>query len=506
MSAINAAELLRRAAERQPGKTAIIWEDGQLSYGELLRRIDRLSHALAALRVGKGDRVAILFHNGPRFVESWWASVQLGAIAVPLSTRALPAELKATIADAQAAAVLAGAEFLPAIADLRPELPSVRAVVGHAGKPPAGIFSYEDLVQGDKLAPPRAEIGLGDPCAIYYTAGTTGASKGAVRSHLSVTWGLGAVGSRIRHDEVYLGRAPMYHTGGSLTGPFGALAAGATLVSMRSFDARTLLEAVERHRVTRLYVHPTLVANALFDELDRKAYDLSSVRYLQWTAGPLPESTRAAILERFPGLPLETTYGMTEVSNIASYEYPGSGPLKPANCVGFGPPGTQLGIEDEAGQTLAAGHSGEIVVRSPTAMSGYWRDPATTAKVLVDGWLHTGDLGHLDGEGFLHLAGRQKDAIVTAGETVHASEVESVLANLPGVAEAAVIGLPDPKWGEAVTAVVVSSLAEADIIAACRAQLPGYKCPKRIIFVQSIPRNGIGKVLKRELVARYSGS
>ena len=360
------------------------------------------------------------------------------------------------------------------------------------------------MVHGGTLAPPRAEIALDDPCAIYYTAGTTGASKGAVRSHLSVTWGLGTLGSRIRHDEVYLGRAPMYHTGGSLTGPFGALAAGATLVSMRSFDARALLEAVERHRVTRLYLHPTLVANAIFEELDRETYDLRSVRYLQWTAGPLPEATRGAILERFPGLPLETTYGMTEVSNIASYEYPGAGPLKPANCVGFGPPGSQLDILDEAGLPLAAGEAGEIVVRSPTAMSGYWRDPATTAQVLVDGWLRTGDLGHLDDEGFLHLAGRQKDAIVTAGETVHASEVESVLANLPGLAEAAVIGLPDATWGEAVTAVVVGSLPEADIVAACRAKLPGYKCPKRIIFAESIPRNGIGKVLKRELIARYS--
>ncbi|MFI5266858.1 MAG: class I adenylate-forming enzyme family protein, partial [Chloroflexota bacterium] len=391
------------------------------------------------------------------------------------------------------------------IAELRQDLPSVRAVVGHADKPPTGMFSYEDLVQGDKLAPPRADIALADPCAIYYTAGTTGTSKGAVRSHLSVTWGLGTLGTRIRHDEVYLGRAPMYHTGGSLTGPFGALAAGATLVSMRSFDARALLEAVERHHVTRLYLHPTLVANAVFDELDRRTYDLSSVRYLQWTAGPLPEATRATILERFPSLPLETTYGMTEVSNIASYEYPGRGVLKPANCVGFGPPGSQLGIVDDAGKPLEAGQSGEIVVRSPTAMSGYWRDPTTTAQVLVDGWLHTGDLGHLDEEGFLHLAGRQKDAIVTAGETVHASEVESVLANLAGLTEAAVIGLPDAKWGEAVTAIVVGSLPEANIMAACRAALPGYKCPKRIIFAQSIPRNGIGKVLKRELVARYSG-
>jgi acyl-CoA synthetase (AMP-forming)/AMP-acid ligase II len=504
MSVINAAQLLRRAAERQPAKAAIIWEDGQLSYAELLRRVDRLSHALAALRVGKGDRVAILFHNGPRFIESWWASVQLGAIAVPLSTRALAAELKAAIDDAQAAAVVADAEFLPALADLRRELPSVHAMIGHADRPPAGVFSYEDLVQGDALAPPRAEVGLADPCAIYYTAGTTGTSKGAVRSHLSVTWGLGTLGSRIRHDEVYLGRAPMYHTGGSLTGPFAALAAGATLVSMRSFDARALLAAVERHRVTRLYLHPTLVANAIFDELDRRAYDLSSVRYLQWTAGPLPEATRSTILERFPRLPLETTYGMTEVSNIASHEYPGSGALKAANCVGFGPPGSQLGIVDEAGKPVDRGQSGEIVVCSPTAMSGYWRDPATTAQVLVDGWLHTGDLGHLDEEGFLYLAGRQKDAIVTAGETVHASEVESVLANLAGLREVAVIGLPDPKWGEAVTAVVIGSLAEAEIMAACRAALPGYKCPKRIIFAESLPRNGIGKILKRELVARYA--
>jgi acyl-CoA synthetase (AMP-forming)/AMP-acid ligase II len=505
MQTIHAAELLRRGAARNPGKTAIIWEEGQLTYGELLRRVDRLSHALTALRIGRGDRVAVLLHNGPQFVESWWAAAQLGAVAVPLSTRALPAELKATINDAEVAAVVAGADFLPTIADLRRELPSVRKIIGLTDKPPAGMFAYEDLLQGARLAPPHAEVGLGDPCAIYYTAGTTGASKGAVRSHLSVTWGLGVVAARIRHDEVYLGRAPMYHTGGSLTGPFGALAAGATLVTMRSFNARALLEAVERHGVTRLYLHPTLVANALFQELDRQPYNFCSVRYLQWTAGPLPEGVRARILERFPGLPLETTYGMTEISNIASYEYPGSGPIKAASCVGFGSPGTQVRIVGESGQPAAAGQYGEIIVRSPTMMSGYWRDAASTAQVLVDGWLHTGDLGHLDGDGDLHLAGRQKDAIVTGGETVHAHEVESVLAGLSGLAEATVIGLPDATWGEAVTAVVVGSMSEPEIIAACHKELPGYKCPKRVIFADAIPRNPIGKVLKRELVAQYSG-
>ena len=187
-----------------------------------------------------------------------------------------------------------------------------------------------------------------------------------------------------------------------------------------------------------------LVANAISEELDRRPYHLSSVCYLQWTAGPLPDAVRTQILDRFPGLPLETTYGMTEVSNIASYEYPGSGPIKSARCVGFGSPGTQVRIVGESGQLADAGQYGEIIVRSPTMMSGYWRDPASTAQVLVDGWLHTGDLGHLDGDGDLHLAGRQKDAIVTGGETVHAHEVESVLAGLPGLAEATVIGLPEP--------------------------------------------------------------
>jgi acyl-CoA synthetase (AMP-forming)/AMP-acid ligase II len=504
MMPFNAGELLRRMAERNLRKAAIVWEEGQLSYGELLRRVNRLSHALAALRVGKGERVAILFHNGPWFIESWWAAVQLGAIAVPLNTRALSDEISRTINNAEAMVVLAEQEFLSALADLRREMPSVRAFIGSGTTLPAGFFDYEELIAGGATGPPAAEIRLGDPCAIYYTAGTTGASKGAVRTHLSVCWGLGTLAARIRPDEVYLARAPMHHTGGSLTGPFAALAAGATLVSMRSFDARRLLKAVERHHVTRLYVHPTLVANGIVDELERRTYDLSSVRHLQWTAGPLPETIRARILACFPGLPFETTYGMTEASNIASYEYAG-GPLKPANCVGIGPPGTRLAIMDEAGQALPAGATGEVVVQSPTTMVGYWRDPQSTAQVLVDGWLHTGDLGQMDEDGYLYLTGRQKDVIVTGGETVHAGEVEAVLADVPGVVEAAVIGLPDGTWGEAVTAIIAGAASQEEIIRACRSKLPGYKCPKRVIFVDAIPRNGAGKVAKRELAARFAG-
>ncbi|SRR5579884_27924 len=506
--AIDVGQLLRRGAIRNPRKLAIIWEEGERTYGDLLRRVDRLSHALAALGVRRGDRVGLLFQNGPEFLESWWAVAQLGAIVVSLSTRLLPRDLVYMLNDAEASAVLAGEEFLELLGDLRGQVPSLRLLVGQGHHPGPGVVPFDELAEGPAVAPPRLDLALSDPCAMYYTAGTTGVSKGVVRSHLSVTWGLALIAARIPASEMYLARAPMYHTGGSLTGPFAALAAGATLVSLRHFDARTLLQAVERYRVSRLYVHPTLVANAIFEELDRHPYDLSSVRYIQWTAGPLPEAVRARILERFPGLPLETTYGMTEVSNIASYEYAG-GPLKPANCVGLGPPGTELRILDDDDAALPAGAVGEVGVRSPTAMSGYWRDPARTAPVLANGWVHTGDLGYLDDEGYLHLAGRQKDAIKTAGETVHASEVEDVLAGLPALAEAAVVGLPDPTWGEAVSAIVIprpgATVTEREIIAHCRTQLAGFKCPKRVIFVESIPKNPVGKVLKRELVQRYGG-
>ncbi len=502
---IDAGKLLRRGAQRNPGKVAVIWEDGARTYGELLRRVDRLSAGLAARGVQRGDRVGVLFQNGPHFLEVWWAVAQMGAIVVPLSTRALPHDFVYVLNDAQAVAVLADAEFLPTLLDIRREVPSLRLLVGQ-GAPLPEVVPFEALADGPAVAPPAVDLALPDPCAIYYTAGTTGVSKGAVRSHLSVTWGLALLAARIPPSEIYLARAPMYHTGGSLTRPFATLAAGATLVSMRHFDARALLSAVERYRLTRIYVHPTLVANALLDEMARHRYDLSSLRYIQWTAGPLPEAVRARLLDAFPGLPFEVTYGMTEVSNIASYEYTG-GPLKAASCVGLGPVGTAVRIVDEDGQPAPAEQVGEVAVRSPTAMTEYWRDPERTATVLTAGWVHTGDLGFLDEDGYLHLAGRQKDSIKTGGETVHAVEVENALASLPAVLEAAVVGLPDATWGEAVTAIVVprsgAALTPATVIAHCRERLPGYKCPKRVLFVDSLPKNSVGKVQKVELVRRH---
>jgi len=316
------------------------------------------------------------------------------------------------------------------------------------------------------------------------------------------------IAQRMSRDDVLLARAPMAHAGGSLTGPFAVLLAGGTLVIPERTDAQSLLGAVRQHGVTRCYVHPVLSAKALIAALDEGHCGLDSLRLLQWTAGPLPQAIRGELFRRFPDLPLEVTYGMSEVSNIASYVC-GAAQEKAANCVGYAWPGSEIGILAASGDLMAAGGGeGEVLVRSPTAMSGYWNSPGLTATVTRDGWVHTGDIGRLDEDGALLLTGRIKEAINTAGMTVHAAEVEHALAAHEEVADAAVFGLPHPQWEEAVTAVVArrgaSALSEAALLEHCRGLLSNYKLPKRIIFVSELPRNASNKIDKRALRERYA--
>lgn len=476
-----------------------------MTYSTLLDRTRRLASALRELGVRTGDRVALLFPNGPEFIEAWWAAVQIGAVSVPLSTRAVKEELVEVLRDCAPKCVLVHERWLELLLRANAELP-LNKIIACSARPPSGVLSYEELITDGKEFNATEPIELSAPCAIYYTTGTTGKPKGAVRSHLSVAWGL-AMGAQILEDkEVYLGRAPMYHTGGSLTGPFGTLVCGGTLVTLSRFDPELLLRTVEHYRVTRLYLHPTHVAKSIFHLLDRSHYDLSSVRYLHWTAGPLPEAVRDEIFHRFPRLPLEVTYGMTEVSNIASIEYEGTA-SKSSSCVGYPWPGSEIAIASEDNHLLPAGAEGEVVVRSPTLMTEYWKDSDQTKLVMEGGWFHTGDLGILDQDGALFLTGRKKEMIKTGGMAVRPQEVENIIACHPDVLEVAVIGLPDEEWEEAVTAVVVpkpaARLSAGQIVAHCKEHIASYKAPKRIFFADELPKSGV-KINKKDLVVLYS--
>lgn len=499
----DAVSLFVAGAQRFGDKTAIREDAAATTYARLLDRIGRLSSGLAALGVGPGDRVVLLLPNGARFVEAWWAILRAGAVVVPLNPRTAYEELHFYVDNSGAHCVITDTEHLPVVRRL-----GAAANVVCVGEREAGTEDYERLIAGQRAPDAYAPGDLRRACAIYYTAGSTGRPKGVVRSHLSVAWGLAMLAQRMTPDDVLLGRAPMAHTGGSLTGPFAVLIAGGTLVIASRTDPDSLLGLVEQHRVTRLYLHPVLSAKGMFAAMDRRPFDLRSVRRLHWTAGSLPEAIRSEIFARFPGLPLEVTYGMTEVSNIATYDCDAN-MTRASNCVGYAWPGSLIGILGEDGRfEPAGGAEGEVVTRSPTAMSGYWNAPDLTAIAMRGGWLHTGDIGRLGEDGALYLTGRIKDVIKTAGMTVHAAEVEHALAAHAEVLDTAVFGLPHPHWEEAVTAVVArrgaSSLSEAELLEHCRAHLSGYKLPKRIHFLDALPRNGSNKVDKRALIARFA--
>ena len=506
---LDAASLFAGSARRWRDRVALVADGRQTTYAELGERVHRLAGGLRSLGVDPGDRVVMVLPNGARFVETWWAAVSAGAVVVPLNVRCAPEELRRFIEDCAPRCIVTDRDHLALVASSSAAASAVQPSIVCTNGAQDGADAFDDLIGGSTPLVPDASADLSAPCAIYYTAGTTGISKGVVRSQLSVTWGLSMIAQRMSQDDVLLARAPMAHAGGSLTGPFAVLVAGGTLVIPERTDPDALLDLIARHRVTRFYVHPVLSAKALFAALDRSTHDLRCVRLLQWTAGSMPDTIRDEILRRFPGVPLEVTYGMTEVSNIATYRYDGP-PRKPANCVGFPWPGSEIGIVDRDGAFVADGGEGEVVVRSPTAMSRYWNAPELTAQVTRGGWVHTGDIGCLDADGALLLTGRLKDAINTAGMTVHAAEVEHAIAAHAEVVDAAVFGLPDVRWEEAVTAVVAcrpsAQLSEDDVLDHCRVHLTSYKIPKRVYIVSELPRNSSNKVDKRALRAQYAAA
>ena len=507
-TSFDAASLLVASAGRRGNKVAIRSGDESLTYANLLDRTTRLAAGLRSLGVATGDRVALLLPNGARFVEAWWAIIMAGAVVVPVNPRTAREELRFYLEDSGAGCVVVDAAHLETVRALGASASTRQQKIVCLDSAVSGVENYEALIARSPASEERPVRTVMHPCAIYYTAGSTGRPKGVVRSHLSVAWGLAMLAQRLSADDVLLGRAPMAHTGGSLTGPFAVLIAGGTLIIPGQTDANALLELVKRHHVTRFYLHPVLNAKAIFAAIDRGSFDLSSLRRLQWTAGFLPEAIRAEIFRRFPGLPLEVTYGMTEVSNIATYECDEASAL-PSNCVGYAWPGSEVALLGDSGEFLPSGaDEGEVVVRSPTAMSGYWNAPELTAAAMHDGWIRTGDLGRVGADGALFLTGRIKDVIKTAGMTVHAAEIEHALAAHAEVVDAAAFALPHPHWEEAVTAVVArraaSSLSEADLIEHCRAHLNSYKLPKRIFFLSELPRNASNKVDKRALIAKFA--
>lgn len=510
---MNIGRIPAKYAMLDPAREAIIDValDRRLSFGELDARIRQLANGLAGeLGLAKGDRVAVLAKNSIEYLETLYACARIGLIAQPLNWRLAPAALERIIADAEPKVLVTSGEYLSL----------ATALATTAGHPTilafgeAGDGSYDALLarSSDREPEASATIGGADPALILYTGGTTGESKGAVHSHHSLYMGMlnQTVAERIVPSDVYMLTGQMFHIPVALAMNY--MAHGCPLVLI-NFDARLALEVIEREKVSA-FLGITTMLNWMMAVDGFENFDLSSLRNIQYGGGPMPADVVKAALSAFP-CTLIQGYGQTEgmTMTFLSQEdharaVAGDRPERLRSCgrEGFV---TSVRVVDPDGHLVprdGATH-GEIVVRSEANMLGYWRRPELTAQTLRDGWLWTGDIATWDAEGYLTIVDRAKDMIISGGENIYSTQVEDAIYRHPAVLEAAVIGIPDAEWGEAVKAVVVlkpgTQATEAEIIQTAREHLASYQKPRSVDFVDALPKAPTGKILKRELRDRY---
>ncbi len=490
-----------RRAAATPRLPAITFDGHTTSYGELLDRIDRLAAELAAGGVGRGDRVGYLGLNDPMFLITLFAAARIGAVFVPLNYRLTAAELGYILADAGVHTLLADARYA-AVAGPVLTGPGVRRALALSAVP--GWEPLPDLLanRGRLAAPvhPRSD----EVAVIMYTSGTTGRPKGAMLTHGNLFWNnVNALLSfDVSQDDVSLVAAPLFHIGGLNVTTLVTLQKGGQIVLMPAFDPGQALKLIAEYRVTTMFGVPAMFL-FMSQVPEFAAADLSSVRFLICGGAPVPETLITRYGQR--GIAFVQGYGLTETAPLALVLRADEVSVKVGAAGHAVLPLSDVRLVDAENNPVAPGERGEICVRGPQVMAGYWHNrEATDAVIDAGGWFHTGDIGQADQDGYVYVVDRLKDMVITGGENVYPAEVEAVLYHHPAIAEVAVLGTPHEQWGEAVTAVVAlnpgAALTLEELSAFARDKLAGYKIPLRLEFVDALPRNPAGKVLKYQLL------
>jgi long-chain acyl-CoA synthetase len=510
-------DVARRNATYDAARAGIVYGEVRLTWRQVDQRANAVAAGLRAHDLRPGDRVAVLARNSHRYLECYFGIAKAGLVTVPLNYRLVDRELAYILADCEARALLCETEFVPEIDRLRTEATDLRVLVG-LGPGHGWPLDYEALVGQGLDEPPAVDVAENDIALLSYTSGTTGRPKGVMLSHrnlLSAGTSL-LVEYGLTRDSVWLVNQPLCFVG-SLGSTMPSLLRGARVI-VTNFDPHGAAETIARERVTHTSMVPTMVR--LVSTLpDVARFDFSSIERIFHAAAPMPVALRqqaSAVL----GDVLTNVYGLTESAPAASVMPLGA--LSPAlasldperyqrrlTSVGKPAVNVEMRIARRDGTLVPAGDDevGEIVLRGANVMQGYWKQPEQTAEALRNGWLHTGDPGRMDEDAFFYIVDRAKDMIITGGINVYSNEVEEVLYQHPDIAEVAVIGVPDEKWGESVKAVVAlrpGRTADAEpLIAYCRERLAGFKVPRSIDFLASLPKSDRGKILKHDLRERY---
>lgn len=489
------------------------------AYAWTSERVNRLTNALIKLGVEKGDRVAILQVNCPEYVESYYAAAKLGAIFVPLNFRAKSDELSDMLGNAEAKILFVGKRYLDMVRAMLPHLSTIRQCISIDSEE-SDMLYYNDLISSSPGDEVFTEVGDEDITILMYTAGTTGHPKGVpLRHNAFVSYVLDSVDPASPDiDERNLLAVPLYHVAG-IQAMLAAIYGGRTLVLMRQFEVKEWLETVQREQITRSMLVLTML-KIIIDDPDFAKYDLRSLRVITYGAAPMRYEVLSKAIEVMPWVRFINAFGQTETAStiitlgpedhtIAGTEEEKEKKLKRlTSSVGKPLPGVEIKIIDEEESVLSPFEVGEIVAKGPQVMTGYWQDEQRTAEAFTtDRWLRTGDMGWMDEEGYIFLAGRSDDMIIRGGENISPDEVEDILNSHPQIEEAAVIGVPDPLWGQQPIAIVVlkkGKVATAEeIMDYCESKLASFKRPRSVVFTDSLPRNPIGKVLRKALRKQY---
>ncbi len=500
-----------RRARKTPDRIAFVHDGSEVSYAGLHDRVARLAAALRGLGLRRGDRVAYLGQNHPAFLETMFATWAVGGIFVPLNFRLAPPELAHQLADAAAAALVYAPAFASVVAALRGDVAVTHLVaLGHPGADRA--HGYEDMLAAAAPAWVDQTVTLDDPCLLMYTSGTTGRPKGATLTHGNIIWNTlnVLVDTDLTSDAVALVAAPLFHTAALNMLSLPVLVKGGTLVIEPGFDPRRALELIARHRVSVLFGVPAMY-DAMAAQPEWAGADLSSLRALLCGGAPVPLATIRSYLDR--GLSFIQGYGMTEAAPGVLLLDAAHAQSK-AGSAGVPHFFTDVRIVGPDLHDVAAGERGEIIVAGPNVMRGYWNQQDETAQVIAhraqddtDRWLRSGDIARADEDGYVYVADRVKDVIISGGENVYPAEVESALRAHPAVTDCGVIGVPDERWGEVGRAVVVlrpgAEADEAGILAFLDGRIARYKIPKSVLFAAELPRTATGKIAKKTLRQSY---
>ena len=506
--------VIRRSARQFPQKVALVLGNDKITYKDLNERINRLADSLFAMGLKKGDRIAVLLHNCPEFLELYFACAKTGGVFVPINNLLKTGELREIFQYIEPRFLVLDPDYEATIDALRNDLTSTDTFIGLRETGGSFVKPYETLIGQGRPEEPDVAVSDDDIMSIFLTSGTTGLPKGAMRTHRQnfINAMTGAVELSLKHDDRVLLVFPFYHV--TFEDNIRNVLMANTIVIRRegSFDPKEVLDILSRERITICQFVPTMV-NALLQVEDIEKYDLSHLRLAPYAAAPMPVELLKRAMKRFE-CGFMQFYGQTETGPLTTILKPEDHILdgseaEMARLASAGRPvlNTEVRVVDENGVDVKVGHVGEIIVRSEAMTIGYWRLPVETKKILKKGWLYTGDFGRLDEEGYVFIVDRKNDMIISGGKNIYPREIEELLYTHEAISEAAVIGVPDEYWGESVKALVVLTdgikATEKDIIQFCKDRLASYKKPRSVEFKKELPKSPTGKILKRVIRDHY---